>query len=231
MLLIVEHEPLATLLSDSEDVSHENWKTRGADLVTQRYERGPSTVQFVRSAVRRLAHILMTPTGVRDTTLLQDIFFVEEPSTDDDLSDVGDVRGTRTKNKPSPEPIVGPFPAGSPKAFTRSSLADGFAVHGNRSFDGEMKPIEIRMAYATFKRNPFTQYREFDFSLKKVGQLKVALGDVVESLDEAIRGPNVVRVTPRSNAFSVVITGFDRNRALEVAVRSERSSEETDNNG
>jgi hypothetical protein len=219
-LLIVDDAPLAALLGDSEGPSHETWHSRGVDRISNRYVRGPTTIQFVKTAVKRLSELLLTPVSVRDTKLLQDIFFVDEPTVpsddEEDKANEGAPGGPAGAKKPPP-PTLPPGPA---KPFITKPRDNGFIVKGNSHYTGPRRPVRIGFAYAVFRGNPMKQFRDADFSLHRRDDLRVSLAGVKETLDEAVKAPNILEVTPTTSDFVVEVTGFDRNRGLRVDARS-----------
>ena len=222
-LLVVSDEPLAELLGDSENPSHELWQSRGVDILTQRYVRGPTMVQFVKSAIDRIARLLLVPLSKRDTSLLRDIFFVKD---DSDESDDGFQISRGKEGGGEEETKLFPNLPHVIKSFLIVALKDGFEIKGNTKYEGKHKPIRIRCAYAVFRGNPFKQYREFDF---KLGQgINVELNGVLETISDAIVGPNVLQVTPSIPDFAVRITGFDANRGVEIDAKSAVADQEAE---
>ena len=102
--------------------------------------------------------------------------------------------------------------------FERVPLDDGFAIRGNPNYNGALRPIRVRMAYAAWGGS--RSFTEADFSLKE-SELQVSFSGVSESRrDDLVTTPNSLRFTPVSNEFYVEVRGFDPNRALYVDARA-----------
>jgi hypothetical protein len=215
-IVVVTDEPLSTLLGDSENPSHTEWLEKATKL-KERYDWGPFTVRFVRTALQRIvAQLLHVPEG-RNEQLLKNIFFLE------DESDVGPDRSNRKAKKRSeteetpadPEPEILPTPsAGS--AFVIQRIAGGFRVR--RNSDGAPIPNEIGIetAYEVRRGNAFKKYEKWDFNLQKKPIVVTPVGA------ECTANGNLLTIKPTSADFLVEVVGFDPHRDLAVRTKPKK---------
>jgi hypothetical protein len=102
-----------------------------------------------------------------------------------------------------------------PKMFTKERLDDGFAIRGNAEFQGILRPVRVRLAYAAWGGSK--SYSSADFSLE---EMTISSRGVRESGNaEIIKEPNLLRFTPIERDFYVEVRGFDVNRGLYVDAR------------
>jgi hypothetical protein len=102
--------------------------------------------------------------------------------------------------------------------FTRDEVEDGFIIRGNPEFTGRMRPLRIRMAYATWGGGQWAKYRPTDFDLNN-DQLTIKAVGILEDRESMVLKPNALFVTPVDPIFRIEVRGFDRNRALHVDAR------------
>lgn len=108
--------------------------------------------------------------------------------------------------------------AAAPRMFSKMRLDDGFAIHGNPEFDGTLRPVRVRLAYAAW--GGLKSYNPADFSLEDT-HLAISFSGVEESeRAQLIASPNVLRFTPIARDFNVEVHGFDVNRGLHVDART-----------
>lgn len=202
-LLVVEDPLLSSLLGDSENPAHTDWQAR-RPIIKQRYERGASSIGFVRGALREVVRLLSRPPESRDENLLRDIFYVDvEPDPS--------ARAQRTKRK-LPKPAKPPEPRSIP--FKIEKRRGGFEVIGNPEVVQAGDRIVVKAAYRTRRGDPFAAYSPFDFRFGsppiRIGKAGVHVDAVEENrLDLRIEIP----------AFRVAFDGFDVRRDLVVSAR------------
>jgi hypothetical protein len=106
-------------------------------------------------------------------------------------------------------------PPAVPKMFTKERLDGGFAIRGNAEFQGVVRPVRVRLAYAAWGGSK--SYNPADFSLK---EMTISSRGLRESGDaEIIKELNVLQFTPIDRDFYVEVRGFDVNRGLYVDAR------------
>src|SRR5262249_17250827 len=69
-LLVADDDALTTLLGDSENPSHTEWRER-SDKIRERYEQGASRVRFVKNALQQIVTTLSRPSRGREEDLLR----------------------------------------------------------------------------------------------------------------------------------------------------------------
>jgi hypothetical protein len=119
-------------------------------------------------------------------------------------------------------------PLTATKMFSKVRLDDGFAIHGNPEFDGTLRPVRVRLAYAAWGGSK--SYNTADFSLEDT-HMAISFSGVQENeRARLIAAPNVLRFTPLARDFCVEVRGFDINRGLHADARTidETASDEGD---
>ena len=207
-----ESGPLEKLLQKAEGPAHRNWETSGEhyDQAKNTYEDAYHLIRFCRSLAARVRELLTTPAEARDVQTLRSFF--PDPT-----------RHKKSEDGPPPviveaPPEIPPLPPEPPKMFTRDEVEDGFVIRGNSEFVGQLSPLRIRMAYATWGGGQWVKYRPTDFDLGK-DELAIKAVGINEAPEAMVVKPNTLVVTPIDPNFRIEVRGFDRNRALHVEVR------------
>jgi hypothetical protein len=105
-----------------------------------------------------------------------------------------------------------------PKMFSKVRLDDGFAVRGNPEFDGSLRPVRVRLAYAAW--GGLKSYNVADFSLED-NRMAIGFSGIQEQeRSQLVVAPNILRFQPVTRDFYVEVRGFDVNRALYADARS-----------
>lgn len=207
----VEQGPLEKLLQKAEGPAHRNWETSGEhyDQAKNTYENANALIRFSRGLAARIREQLTTPTEARDVQTLRDFF--PDPS-----------RHKREGEQPpvvvETPPEIPPLPPPPPQMFTRDEVEDGFVIRGNPEYNGQLRPLRIRLAYALWGGGHWAKYRPTDFDLN-TDQLTIKAIGFLEDRETMVLKPNVLFVTPVDSKFRMEVRGFDRNRALHVDVR------------
>jgi hypothetical protein len=204
-LVIVEDGAIATLLGDSENPAHTQWKER-SDRVRTHYERGAFTVRFVANSLREISAILTKPVEGVERDLLHDLFHVSvDRSTKPHANEIGGDDEGEDGTRP---PIVPVLP-GKVQGFRIRRLAGGFRIS---HVPGVPPPADLRIeaAYRTRRGNAFARYSPMDFQIDRA---PIALTVYGASYGIEL---NSVTLTQVESDFSVEMTGFDPNRDVEI---------------
>lgn len=211
-LVIAQDGELATFLGDSENPAHTEWQSRSRKF-KGKYNRGRSTLDFVKDAPHQFMRILNKRSEAIDDTALRHIF--------PDKSGAG--RPTANEPiKPDPNPTRTRKPRldieRRKKAFSMSQTSSGFTV--NLTDDGANDLplcLSLRCAYDTARHNPFKRWSSADFDFAEHDSLEMTGGEWLEKHD------NRLKVTATDADFSLRAHDFDADRDLIVDVRLERN--------
>lgn len=206
-LVVAENEAIATLLGDSENPAHTDWQER-ANRVRTRYERGGTSVRFVKNSLRKLVDILGRTAEGRDEDLLSEIFFLEMPAEEEASKKAGRKKGRRAGRPPVP-----PLP-GRQRSYSLERISGGFRLRGDPKGPGPPDRIVIRVAYETRRGNPFKAYDPLDFELHREPITVEATGLQIASVAR-----NRIEAHVQEPAFSLSVRGFDSNRDIRVDAR------------
>ena len=214
-ILVVDDEPLSTLLGDAENPAHTEWLEKATKL-KQRYEWGAYTVRFARNALQRIvAQLIQVPEG-RDDELLKNIFFLEQES--DDPRNPSQKKGKKKAKTPKDLVDIPALPPPARSPFAIQKIPNGFRVAGANRDVSLPKEIAIEVAYEVRRGNAFKKYEKWDFDLaKKPLSINAVSADTNASA-------NLLIITPTKDEFVVEVTGFDPHRDL--AIRSVRRKAE-----
>lgn len=190
-LVVIDHEPLASFLRQAENPSHTQWQQ---NRVKKNYIHAPSLISFVVNSVREICNLASAENREVDKQLLADIF----PLLNSDE-----------------EPGPGPGPGPSRRDLRINRISGGFSVTPIR---GSLRPddqVEIEVAYARSRGNPFARYKNTEF---QVNLEPIVLESSGVELTEVVDNRIVARVTDPH--FHIAVTGFDMNR--DIRVRTDR---------
>jgi hypothetical protein len=203
-LVVVEDDPLATLLGDSENPAHTQWQKDSSNY-KGKYIYGPSYIQFVVRSVSEIVQIFAEGEDKTDPSLLLDLFSLpaQKPEVTKEPEKKELPAGNET-NKPE-------IPKPSPPRFRVQKVAGGFSV--TRGSQGAPMPpfLDIRVAYDIRRGNPLRKYDIADFRLE---DLNVNSSGLVISR----RTGNQMIVAVQQPDFQVGVSGFDEQRDLFVKV-------------
>jgi hypothetical protein len=210
-LVIVQDDPLATLLGDSENPAHTQWQKDSSNF-KGKYVYGPSYIEFVTSAPSRLVRFITEDDTERNMILAREFFSILQQ----DAPPITEIRSTTRPGGRPPSPVT-PRPR-QPQLVRIAKIEGGFAL---RPGDADATGCEftLRAAYDVRRGNPFAKYSEEDF--------QVGTGDIEVSEQfgiELVRTEqNLMRVRVTAPEFSLKITGFDENRDLVVRATENRN--------
>jgi len=202
-LVIVEDEPIASLLGDSENPAHTQWQKDSSNF-KGKYTFGPSVIDFVVNSVGELVALLNRGTNERDHSLTFDVFSIPKPETPAPPSPA-----------PRPEPPRPPQPPEPPAPPAPRVNVDktpgGFVV---RPAPGLALPrtVTVQCAYNVSSANPLKKWHPADFA---VGSRDIVV-DQTGAGSVAVKSGNVLMLEMLGADFSVAVTGFDTNRDLYV---------------
>lgn len=218
-LVNIEHGAIANMLGDAENPAHTEWE-KTSSKYKNKYDWGPSTIDFMRSSVAKLLQLLSQNDDEEDRNVLADIFFIDLPDNDDDIPD-----GARKKRKKKPggkdiDPPP-PIPKPAKRYYRLSKSSGGFTVRGPEEKLDTPREYSVRVAYDRSRGNPFKKYliTDFDISKSPIGVAGLKTDDLSES-------ENRIRFRSDDGVFKLQVTGFDPNRDLIVDVQSKELIDE-----
>jgi len=208
--VVVRDAGLSTLLGDTENPSHTEWRDRSGQL-EEGYIQGPSRLRFVKRSLPSIVQFLSRPPSGLDEHLLEDMFSIDLPP--DEAEAIPRPHGDQPAPGDEPEhtPVIVVPRVDRP--FRIQQTSGGFCVKGNPKVEQGLSALNIEVAYEVRKGNPFKKYRPFDFRLDASPITVEARRATIEAVSE-----NKLRFTSTSADFEVEVTGFDRRRDLRVRV-------------
>ncbi|HBB86666.1 MAG TPA: hypothetical protein DC047_03515 [Blastocatellia bacterium] len=212
-LVVVEDEPLATLLGDSENPAHTQWQ-RDSSNYKGKYFYGPAYIQFVVRSIHEILQILSEGEAQIDPTLLLDLFFLPEVEEQPEEPEEKESEPSR-KLKPT-------FPPPRPRRFIVQKVAGGFSVTQGPKAESIPAFLDIRVAYDIRRGNPLNKYEPVDFDL---AQLSV----VEEGVERKRLIHNNIVVAVKAPEFKVSVKGFDDRRDLYVKVNAREDFDDSTN--
>lgn len=193
-LVVIDHEPLASFLRQAENPSHTQWHQ---SRVKKDYTYAPALVRFVVNSVREICNLASAENREVDKRLLADIF--PFPDSDNGEPDEPDV------------PVVN----GHPRDLRINRISGGFSVTPIRESLQLGDQVEIEVAYARSRGDPFARYSPTDFQFDME---PITLESPGVELTQVTKNRIVARVT--NLKFHITVTGFDQNR--DIRVRADR---------
>ena len=213
-LVLVTHGPLATLLGDSENISHTQWQKEGSNYKAKYGRLGPSNLEFVSNSVAEILRLVSEVGEDADPAILIDLFSLPaEPDS------AGAVR-TRQKRPGAyqpgqqPPPIPQPPPP-KPRAWRVQRIPGGFRILRGDQNVPVPELLDIRLAYDVRRGNALKKYQPADF---RIDRAPIRIGDDIQSVDFVERTGNRMIVRLLRPDFRFSVTGFDPNRDLVVKV-------------
>ncbi len=203
-LVVVQDEPLATLLGDSENPAHTQWQKDSSNY-KGKYFYGPSYIQFVTRSVHELLQILADEEEKSDPTLLMDLFSL--PATDA----IRREEWEEDDDEPSKDKTKRDFPPPSPRRFIVQKVAGGFSVSGGPQAESIPAFLDVRVAYDIRRGNPLKKYELADFDIARLSLIE-------EGVEVKRRGQNNLVIAVKDPRFKIAVNGFDERRDLYVKV-------------
>ena len=219
-LVVIENGPLATLLGDSENPAHTEWE-KNAGKFKNKYDWGPSTIDFVRLSVNKLLNTISRSDEELDVTVLSDIFYIDLPENDEE---VPESRKIARKKKPQPghtgEPRP-PKPKSKPRTYSLRSIEGGFIMSNAATSAGKLRRYEVCVAYdisGASKSKALKSWDKNDFDISKKKYVNKPSG---KNLFDVELNGNSIKFTAADNDFALKVDGFDEHRDLIVDVYQE----------
>jgi len=218
-LVVIEGGPLATLLGDSENPAHTEWE-KNATKFKGKYQWGPTTIDFVRLSVSKALQLMSQGDEEEDFTVLSDIFYLEQPESEEDVPDQRLKKKKRdTGDQPEPSPPHPPEPR--PRHYRLSKVDEGFVLKGPREPLTSPRSYKVTVAYdfvGASKASALKKYHKNDFALDSAKYVDQPQVQNVENLE---LGGNTIEFSARENDFEVRVAGFDPDRDIIVDVKTE----------
>lgn len=202
-LLIADEAPVCEFLGDCETPAHTNWNER-TEGFKEKYSDAVRNLRFIKKSMVQIVSVLDEPPHERQADFLKEIFSV--PVTPEERKEDMEI---------TPEPEI-PQVQEKRGIFNISRIKNGFSVTLNPGITDLLFPFRatVKMAYDTFRGNPFRQYEKFDFD---VGG---SLIDIVpHDCDVLVRELNRLEIEVKNHGFELKVTGFDPRRDLVVDIK------------
>jgi hypothetical protein len=219
-LTFIQDPKLSDLLVAAEEPTHRNWNAKRPKVVSL-YSSPNDTLNAVRNAALRLVQ-LISPEGKRDETALA-VYFADPNS--DPSKRQGGSGAAPNANKGDP-PSTEEIPKPKPKPISVKLLDDGFVIRAKPA-DGFTFPIDckVTLAYATAVGDAFKLWDAADFWIGDEKAYPREEADVSELATDL----NAVKFRLNSESAWLSISGFDRNRQLEIRTRYQEVPDGADN--
>lgn len=190
-LLIAEEDSICEFLGDCETPAHTNWNER-TEGFAEKYSNAARILRFIKKSIGQILSIIEEPPSERQFDFLKEIFYI---------------------------PVIPPIEK-KPKIFNISPIQNGFSITlSSQQIPNLSFPFyaTVKMAYDTFRGNPFNQYEEFDFDLGSNSiNINIQGGNIVN------KELNKLEIQVTGNNFRLEVTGFDPNRDLVVDIKQSK---------
>jgi hypothetical protein len=202
-LLIAKDPLICEFLGDCETPAHTSWNER-TEGFAEKYMNAARILRFIKRSMSQIISILDEAPREREIDFLKHIFYV--PVNSDERE--GEEEGTRV-------PTV-PMIRKKPAMFNIYSIQGGFRVSLNQQAHELDIPFlaTLKIAYATRRGNPFTQYDSFDFDLANESLFINSRNCEIIS-----RHLNEMTIKITGMEFILEVTGFDPKRDLVLDIK------------
>jgi len=216
-LVVIDTDPLSTMLGDAENVAHTKWDKLNPRF-RNHYEHGPTCLNFVKNSVREIIRILSVPPEGLDTDLLAGVFSVSNP--DDPSAPLKKSKRNRKKRGKGSTPNVPKIPQGTRKMIEIVKIKNGFTM--KKYPDAEYPPVsvDVRLAYDVASGDPFKKYRVADFNLSNLQESGILI--VHSSATVTDRNENRLSFIISHPDFYLSVSGFDEHRDLIIDAKPKR---------
>jgi len=226
-LVVIDKDPLTSMLGNAEDVSHVSWDENLPDF-QDRYENGSETLDFIRECLTKIENILHQQVHIENRNLLSHIFpnphpvnlennrkLVEEDRKESHKKfRVGtSASGDGVKTEP---PEVPDIPRVKHR-FVVEKVPGGFTIRGQPRGTDILPKVEVRAAYATSHGDPFKKHDNADFDFANITASGITTRG--QNYKIARRHRCIIEFQPLGNPFVVTVAGFDQNRDLIVDLK------------
>lgn len=219
-LTFIQDPNLSDLLVAAEEPTHRNWNAKRPKVVAL-YASPNDALNAVRNAALRLVQ-LISPEGTRDDTALA--MYFADPSSEPAKRKGG---AGAIPDAPRGDPAEPPdIPKSKPKPISVRMLDDGFSIRG-RAADGFSFPVDckVTIAYATAVGDAFKLWDAADFW---VGD-ETAHPRLHSDVSELTTSLNTMSFRLNRESSWLSVSGFDRNRQLEIRTKYQEVSGGSDN--
>lgn len=219
-LTFIQDPKLSDLLVAAEEPTHRNWNAKRPKVVAL-YSSPNDALNAVRNAALRLVQ-LISPEGKKDETALA-VYFADPNSPPTNRN--GGTGATPIAPGGDP-PLTVQIPKPKPKPIQLDLKKDGFEVRA-KAADGFSFPMDCRvtLAYATAVGDAFKLWDAADFWIADEAAYPRLHADV----SELTTNLNVISFRLNSEDAWLSVSGFDRNRQLEIRTRYQEVSDGADN--
>lgn len=202
-LLIADEAPICEFLGDCETPAHTNWNER-TEGFKEKYPDAARNLRFIKRSMVQIVSILDEPPSERQIDFLKEIFSV--PLSPEEREEMAEI--TRAPEIQQVERTL--------RTFSISRTQNGFSITLNEGITGLSFPFRaaVRMAYDTFRDNPFRSYEKFDFD---VGSSSINID--ADDCTVLKRELNELEIEITGWKFRLEVTGFDPNRDLVVDIK------------
>lgn len=203
-MVVVDQEPLVTMLGDAENPAHTEWQ-KDARGFKEKYHHAPSCLYFVTNSLKYLPTLILASDTETDPTLLEDFFSLPITEESDNNGDAGS-DGISTGKKEEKDIEIN----SKPKPVRIQTLENGFALRPTGK-DPEIHTLTIKIAYDIARGNPFTNYSHEDFDLRD-SRFKITHS----GFEKIAKRENELICTINNNDFTLKVEGFDPNRDVVI---------------
>ena len=203
-IFVAEDDVISEFLGDCETPAHTEWNER-TEGFKEKYINAARVLRFIKKAMLQVVSILDEPPHERQVDFLKEIFYL--PSDSD----------RRKKEEKTTPPLVIPPIKRSPSIFNILTTQKGFSITLNPQIISNISfPVNatVKMAYDTFRGDPFARYTKFDFDVKN-NSIKIICKDCnIQS-----KNLNKLEIEVTGSNFKLEVTGFDPRRDLVVEIK------------
>jgi disulfide oxidoreductase YuzD len=209
-LVVIEDEPLAKLLGDSENPAHTEWQKSN---IKDKYINATAYIEFVANIVSNLVNTLSVEENTVDDNLILDIFSLPLTNNEEQPKRTTEKKGEKPGTVTKP-----PLPPPPPREnkFILSQVKGGFSVTSGSDKLSFPLRLEVRVAYDVRKGSALGRYNISDFRLD---QPPVKIKKPYKGLQIIKIRENMILANITKDDFELLVTGFDENRDLYVKVK------------
>jgi len=209
-LVVIEDEPLAKLLGDSENPAHTEWQKSN---IKDKYINATAYIEFVANIVSNLVNTLSVEENTVDDNLILDIFSLPLTNNEEQPKRTTEKKGEKPGTVTKP-PLLPPPPREN--KFILSQVKGGFSVTSGSDKLSFPLRLEVRVAYDVRKGSALGRYNISDFRLD---QPPVKIKKPYKGLQIIKIRENMILANITKDDFELLVTGFDENRDLYVKVK------------
>lgn len=203
-LVLAEDPTISEFLGDSENPAHTKW-LESTEHFKGKYKPGRAVLNYVKQSAARLANSLGQIENEDLTSLLEDVFGIDEPE-DGDKKKATKKRGKK-KKPPIPKKIITP----RPKYISTSALLRerGFKIIPAPDATDTPDEVMIVAAFDTEHGSPLVNYHPADFNFTDGALSMTCKGCAITDAEY-----NEVTLKITDEDFSFSVSGFPTNRDI-----------------